>query len=514
MAQKQHTRPVKRYSRVITLLLTLIVLCGVFAVSGSAAQNIQPEENNYIKYAGLKEPIDNIGFYHDINGTPYTYTSYNFPYTTPFETTENGDIYYPSPSTYEETIEREQYTTALEITTPTIKVGFSYTSGSGTITINQPSWLNLGEWYVKMEETDEWLAVDHYHYMISTDEDGKGTLLLTVTTIEGIEGIVYNTLNPSRPLSEFKYLRIEYLPLAERLTSPELYFNYLELRGRLKAPALQIIRTVYQDYSSFELKNMQYYEKYGLSWNAVENLNPTTEGVYKKYNLSINERYFTYDKDGSTHLALNFFGTDKVFNWQDTGNYKHSSIKIADTSLVVSQQITYFVQAKVIEKTFNDNGTITTNFKTITDQWTVSNSNIDFATPLFPQIENRAAFANYFNEKNQYIYIEEYQMFYDVKLATKNVNYSPEKLDFNVVLYYKTTPPQIDNWILGYLGDFTFEQGAPIEIPTSNLVSWLAAAVSGFFNTELLGGITIGSIVWFCLGLGALFAVLKYFAGG
>lgn len=47
-----------------------------------------------------------------------------------------------------------------------------------------------------------------------------------------------------------------------------------------------------------------------------------------------------------------------------------------------------------------------------------------------------------------------------------------------------------------------------------DFMEWIVIAVDGFFSAPIIGFISIGEILWFCIGVGMLFAVLKYFAGG
>ena len=47
-----------------------------------------------------------------------------------------------------------------------------------------------------------------------------------------------------------------------------------------------------------------------------------------------------------------------------------------------------------------------------------------------------------------------------------------------------------------------------------NFLSWLATAIGGFISFEIMPGITISSLLLFIFGIGAVFAFLRYFAGG
>lgn len=53
-----------------------------------------------------------------------------------------------------------------------------------------------------------------------------------------------------------------------------------------------------------------------------------------------------------------------------------------------------------------------------------------------------------------------------------------------------------------------------IEEPPPSMLGWIMPAVDGFFSIPIFGEFTLGNILWVVIGIGVVFAVLKYFAGG
>lgn len=81
--------------------------------------------------------------------------------------------------------------------------------------------------------------------------------------------------------------------------------------------------------------------------------------------------------------------------------------------------------------------------------------------------------------------------------------------------YQKGERNTIDDYIqqkigTGYLGN---QNTALPENPT-DFIEYIVIAADGFFTTDILGIASLGDILWFAVGVGILFAVLKYFAGG
>lgn len=78
--------------------------------------------------------------------------------------------------------------------------------------------------------------------------------------------------------------------------------------------------------------------------------------------------------------------------------------------------------------------------------------------------------------------------------------------------YYRETQPTAKEMFLNkYTQGLNLIQ-PPVEVKIDGgIVSWLSNTLSRFMNTEILPNISIGSITWFCLGLGCVFAIIKMF---
>ena len=72
----------------------------------------------------------------------------------------------------------------------------------------------------------------------------------------------------------------------------------------------------------------------------------------------------------------------------------------------------------------------------------------------------------------------------------------------------------IVKWYYDQIGD-GYKGGADGTLTApQDFFEWLIIAVDGFLSAPIIGIISIGEILWFTIGIGILFAVLKYFAGG
>lgn len=75
------------------------------------------------------------------------------------------------------------------------------------------------------------------------------------------------------------------------------------------------------------------------------------------------------------------------------------------------------------------------------------------------------------------------------------------------------TRATMDNFLTREIGNFRTGEEVPI-LPEGSFMSWLGTTLDGFFNTDIVGIFSLGDILWVAIGIGALFATLKYFAGG
>ena len=85
-----------------------------------------------------------------------------------------------------------------------------------------------------------------------------------------------------------------------------------------------------------------------------------------------------------------------------------------------------------------------------------------------------------------------------------------------IIPYINTTTTNNDiwNWYNERIGS-GYKGGADGTLTApQDFFEWLIIAVDGFLSAPIIGIISLGEILWFCVGIGILFAVLKYFAGG
>lgn len=85
-----------------------------------------------------------------------------------------------------------------------------------------------------------------------------------------------------------------------------------------------------------------------------------------------------------------------------------------------------------------------------------------------------------------------------------------------IIPYYKTNEQNniIVEWYKSQIGD-GYKGGEQGELTApEDFMNWLIIAIDGFFTAPIIGFVSIGEILWFCIGVGVLFAVLKYFTGG
>lgn len=505
-----------------------MTLWTVFAVQTSGAESVVDKGSQY--YSNLTMPVDRIAFYSDQHGSIMNFDSYNFPNLATYD--KVGSTITPSKTDFEETIERERNSISLNSTVTKLDNDYFLVvdnSTSGVITIAQSSWNSFGDWYVATEDmhkNGEKAKVKEFFYYISPNNDhqvgakdnGSDTLL-TVTTTDGNGGIVIST-GVSNPTSiiEYKYLYVENPISKESNTDLQKYFDYCEYRGRLKGVAKKVLELAYIIDGEQETQDVQIDVKQGLTWTLGDkSVSANSEFIYKDYNLNVNEKFFTYSKSSSgewvTTMLMNLWAHDQVIKYDNIVNNR-STVKFpyAD-DLQHRLTATYAIRLKVLNTEILDNGATKTEFKEIVIKETTT-FGVNNAIPLFPNITTRADVQPYFNNQQQYAYVTEYQMSIYYIVPTNNVEYNPESIDILFELIYDMTPPNIDSWILGELGSYNFYYGEPVEIPADSFLSWLSKAVGGFFSIPIFGAISLGAILWFCIGLGALFGVLKYFAGG
>lgn len=92
----------------------------------------------------------------------------------------------------------------------------------------------------------------------------------------------------------------------------------------------------------------------------------------------------------------------------------------------------------------------------------------------------------------------------------------------NTHLFYTTTwsaSPTWRNYIRGGYGLYDFIDGwiRPYEVvdfEDIDLTSWLGNALGGVFDVPLFGGITLGTVLGTCIGIGLAIFILKRFSGG
>lgn len=75
---------------------------------------------------------------------------------------------------------------------------------------------------------------------------------------------------------------------------------------------------------------------------------------------------------------------------------------------------------------------------------------------------------------------------------------------------YRDTQPTAKEMFLNKYSDGLKIKQDKVEI-SGGIIDWLSKTLSRFMNTEILPNISLGSITWFCLGLGCVFAIIKMF---
>lgn len=127
---------------------------------------------------------------------------------------------------------------------------------------------------------------------------------------------------------------------------------------------------------------------------------------------------------------------------------------------------------------------------------------------LFPQeLTNEIINKGY---PNNYTTADTVMCFYTINvLLISNIK---QDLDISII---QTTTTEKEGF-----GSFfsTFFNDGSIDInmgeKSTNILNWLSTVTDGFLNTDLFGNFSIGDILIIVIGIGALFAILKYFAGG
>lgn len=82
--------------------------------------------------------------------------------------------------------------------------------------------------------------------------------------------------------------------------------------------------------------------------------------------------------------------------------------------------------------------------------------------------------------------------------------------------YQDLTSFRSDDYFSHLKGYYTNEGGGtpPPVVDDSGFVDWIVNVLDAFFGVQLFGSFGLGDLMWFVVGIGVLFAVLKIFAGG
>lgn len=148
------------------------------------------------------------------------------------------------------------------------------------------------------------------------------------------------------------------------------------------------------------------------------------------------------------------------------------------------------------------------------------------ATELIPNVFNEMSEAD-FSSNGGIIYIKRLSVNIRLDIGKAQIDQAENVTPYNPTIwitnYCREIDPSASGWIAKTIGtkDELYGSAIPVykgdvlvELPEEGFVTWLGNTVSNFFHTEIFFGVSIGDIMWFCLGLAVLFVVLKIFTRG
>lgn len=212
---------------------------------------------------------------------------------------------------------------------------------------------------------------------------------------------------------------------------------------------------------------------------------------------------------GDYYYNLRFNIEDSVIQYSDFPNRLPKILFSGEHNVrqYVTLNFTYFTQTPVIDENGDSYNLIEKKTKTVT--YSFEEYLIEYAY-MIPDITNDAEITGIFNATDDKVLISgDVQFIIEVPEVSRDYD-----LNVRVIQYYTKDSDTIQTWLDDKLGTvYQHITNRPIQVDT-NLIDWLSSTVGGFLNTQIFSGITIGHIIWFTIGIGGLFAILKFFSGG
>lgn len=253
-----------------------------------------------------------------------------------------------------------------------------------------------------------------------------------------------------------------------------------------------------------------------LTWKLGAINTQTTGALNTVHELILGEPNFLMNTNA---LRLNIKGGDFVISdsimdrsmtpklWIEHSTNPNMKISIAVT-------ITY----EYVLKTALDNGTTDIQVKMgisiFTYQYNSSeNTAYNQMVEMFPDFRKDITLDPVFNNNPQYYVITDTEC--NIQITGIDSNTIPK---ITILNWYgwsngNGTRATMDNFLTYEIGNIRTGETIPI-LPDDGFLTWLGTALDGFFNHDIVGVFSLGDVLWIAIGIGALFAVLKYFAGG